>query len=86
MTSKSTPEYVRVRVTTEASQEEVRERSPGLWHIRIREKPKQGEANARVRIILARSLGIPTEALRLVKGSTSPSKTYLITNTHAVCK
>jgi uncharacterized protein YggU (UPF0235/DUF167 family) len=39
-----------------------------------------------VRTVLARSLGIPTEALRLVKGSTSTSKTYLITNTYALCK
>jgi uncharacterized protein YggU (UPF0235/DUF167 family) len=86
MTTKNTAQYIRVRVTTEASKEEVREHSPGLWHIRIREKPKQGEANARVRAVLARRLSIPTESLRLVKGSTSPSKTYLITNTHALCK
>jgi uncharacterized protein YggU (UPF0235/DUF167 family) len=78
--------YVRARVTTEAREESVVEHAPGLWHIRVREKPERGSANARVRALIARHLGVPEGTLRLIKGATSPSKTFLFVNTHAPCK
>ena len=82
----ATPQYVRARIITEAREESAVEHSPGLWHIRIREKPERGSANARVRSLLARILNVPEGSLRLIKGATSPSKTYLLTNAHASCK
>ena len=48
--------------------------------VEVREKAQNGEANRRVRELLAHTLNVPIQTLRLVKGTTSPSKTYLLTN------
>jgi len=68
--------YVRVRVTPGVRTESVRERS-GVYHIAVREKAEGGLANARVRDVLARALGLEAARVRLVKGATSPSKLFL---------
>jgi uncharacterized protein len=70
--------YVRVRVKAGARKERVSEEK-GVYTIEVREKTERGEANARVREVLARALCVRPETLHLVKGMTSPSKTYLLT-------
>lgn len=68
--------YVRVRVTPGVRTESVSERS-GVYHIAVREKAEGGLANARVRDVLARALGLERAQVRLVKGATSPAKLFL---------
>ena len=80
MNAQTIQSYIRVRVAPNMPREEVVEHSPGLWHIRIREKPRMGAANTRVKAVLAKHLNVPPGQLRLIKGATSPSKTYLLTN------
>lgn len=73
--------YVKVRVRTGCRREQV-EHMKDLWKIEVRERAERGEANRRVKELLALHLRVPDRALRLIKGATSPSKLYLLTNTH----
>jgi uncharacterized protein YggU (UPF0235/DUF167 family) len=77
-TNTVTKKYVRVRAKTKARQETVREERD-TFYIAVKEKAERGEANARIRLILAEKLGCSSKQLRLVKGGTSPSKIYLLT-------
>jgi len=71
--------YVKVRVRAGCRRESV-EQVNDHWTIAVRERPERGEANARVKTLLARHLKVPERALRLIKGATTPSKLYLLTN------
>lgn len=53
-----------------------------MYTVEVREKAERGEANDRVRTLLAETLCVRTTDLRLTKGATSPSKLYLLTNHH----
>jgi uncharacterized protein YggU (UPF0235/DUF167 family) len=50
------------------------------FYIEVKEKAERNEANARVKQLLATELGCTSRELRLIKGATSPSKTYLQVN------
>jgi uncharacterized protein YggU (UPF0235/DUF167 family) len=72
-----------VRVKTGARKEKVTQEKEDLWHIEVREKAERGEANKQVRALLARELDCLPKELRLIKGQTQPSKTFLFTkHTH----
>lgn len=73
-------QYIRVRVTTGAKKQQI-EKKKDIYHISVKEKPQNGNANSRVRQLLATELGCTQKQLRLVKGHTTPSKTYLLRNT-----
>jgi uncharacterized protein YggU (UPF0235/DUF167 family) len=47
----------------------------GALRIAVRAAPERGRANDEVRAVLARVLGVPTSALLVSTGATSPSKT-----------
>ena len=70
--------YIHVRVTTKARTECILEKN-GMYFIQVKEKAERGEANKRVRELLALAQNCKPEELRLVKGGRSPSKTYLLT-------
>ncbi|MBP9760257.1 MAG: DUF167 domain-containing protein [Candidatus Pacebacteria bacterium] len=70
--------YVRVRVKAGTRKERILQVAERVYTIEVREKAERGEANARVRALLADILGVRPEELRLVKGATSPSKVYLL--------
>lgn len=69
--------YVKVRVHAGCRRESA-ERVKDYWVVSVREHAERGEANRRVKEILAQKLTVPERSLRLVKGATSPSKLYLL--------
>jgi uncharacterized protein YggU (UPF0235/DUF167 family) len=71
--------YIRVRVTTGAKKQTVLKQKD-VYHISVKEKPERGSANEKVRSVLARELGEHVQNLSLIKGHTTPSKTYLLHN------
>lgn len=76
-TSMKENKYIHVRVTTKARTECILEKN-GTFFIQVKEKAERGEANKRVRELLAQTQNCKPEELRLVKGGRSPSKTYLL--------
>ncbi len=72
-------EYIRVRVTTNAKKETLH-KNRDMFFITVKEKAKEGKANKRVRELLSQTLGCRPQQLRMVKGATTPSKTYLFIN------
>ena len=46
----------------------------GIWHVKVRAKPKDGEANAYLLKILATHFKIPISKIRLLKGQKSRYK------------
>ncbi len=71
--------YIKVRVKAGARKERVVAKADDTYIIEVREKPERGEANKRVRELLAEALHAQEAHVRLVKGSTSPSKIYSCT-------
>jgi uncharacterized protein len=74
------PTYIQVRAEPGSRKESVAQMSTTKWKVSVREHAEQGAANVRIRTVLAGALGVDPKALRLVKGATSPSKLYLLTN------
>lgn len=72
-------QYIHVRATTKARTECILEKN-GTYHIQVKEKAERGEANKRIRELLAQTLHCTSKELHLVKGGRSPSKTYLFSN------
>ena len=70
--------YVRVRVITQAKKEHVEKRKD-VYHVSVKEKPLKGNANMKIRQLIAKEIGCKEKQLRLIKGHTTPSKTYLLT-------
>lgn len=73
--------YIHVRVTTNAKKEVVQKKK-NIYIVTVKEKAKEGRANKRVRELLSHTFGCSPQHLRMVKGATTPSKTYLLTNQH----
>lgn len=72
--------YIHVRVQTKSRTESI-EYKNDKYFISVKEKAERGLANARVKTLLATQLQCNPKSLRLVKGSTTTSKTYLLGNT-----
>lgn len=66
-----------VRVTPGARGESL-EIAGGSLVIRVRAKPKDGEANEAVLALLARALNVPRSSLALLRGATSREKVVQI--------
>lgn len=70
---------ITVRVHTAAKQEGVLEGLKRL-EISVKEKPRDGEANARVRMLLASHYNVPLSRVTLVKGHRQSSKIFSVDN------
>lgn len=78
----SNPKYIHVRVTTKSRKESITPSDKkDTYLISVKEKAELGLANARVKELLVQALHCNPSHLRLVKGGTSPSKTFLLNNT-----
>lgn len=66
--------YVKVRVTTGAKREDVRQESETHFSITVREKAERNEANARIRELIAVHFNVAVKKVRIVNGHQSPSK------------
>lgn len=71
--------YIRVRAKTKAREETIVKKND-TYYVTVKEKPERGVANVRIRNILAETLNCDPKQLHLVKGGTTPSKTFLLIN------
>ncbi len=69
---------VRVRVTPDARKESLIEIKPNVLAISVKEGAERGEANARVKTLVARHYGVNESRVRLHTGHTSRSKVFNI--------
>lgn len=72
--------YIRANVTAGAKKEQVTCVSADRYDIWVREPAERNLANGRVRTLLARAVGVPEGAVRLVAGHRSPRKVFSITS------
>ncbi len=75
--------YIRVRAKTKTKHETIEEKK-GVYYIHVKEKAERGEANKKIREMLAKEINCNPKRLRLVKGAKTTSKTYLLANTKQV--
>lgn len=71
--------YIHVRAKTKAKKEEVKLKK-GKYFISVKEKAERGKANAKILQLLANKLQCNPKNLRMIKGGTKTSKTYLLVN------
>ena len=69
---------IRVRVTPRGGRDALTLDDAGAIHVRVTAPPEDGKANAAVRKLLARALGIAPSRLTLVGGATSRDKLFRI--------
>jgi len=65
---------ISVRVQPRASQDRITRDEDGRWKVYVTAAPAGGEANAAVRAVLARALGIAKGKVTIVRGETSRTK------------
>jgi uncharacterized protein (TIGR00251 family) len=64
-----------VRVVPNASRDEIVERGPLGWKVRLAAPPVDGAANERLVRFLAETFDVPKSAIRIVSGHTGRTKT-----------
>jgi len=70
--------HIRVRVTTQAKQENLIEEGKGLLRISVKEPAEDNRANRRVLELVARHFNLPSAKIRMLKGHRQSSKTLEI--------
>lgn len=70
---------IRVNVTPGSRRERVSVRAPDVLDMSVREEAERGEANERVRQLVALHYKVAIPAVRLVTGHKSPRKTFSVT-------
>ncbi len=68
--------YIRVHAHPGERREKVEKIKDNEYRISVREEAERGEANDRIKIILAKELGVEMKSLRLKTGRNSPSKLF----------
>lgn len=68
--------YIRVNATPGAKKELVTKIAPDRYVICVKEPAERNLANGRVRELLARELGLPVTALKIISGHRSPHKIF----------
>ena len=66
--------HLKVRVSTDATKDEVTELAPDTLVISVRAKPERNEANRRMLELVAEHLGVAVGRIRLIHGHHSPAK------------
>lgn len=69
---------IRVHVSPGARRERLEESKRGIFTIAVREKAKGGEANNRVRELLAFHFGVALTQVRFISGAYSERKSFEI--------
>ena len=70
---------IRIKVKTNSKRETVTALPDGRFEVAVQAKPEGGLANDRVRELLAEYFHVSLEHVRIVRGSTTPTKTVKIT-------
>lgn len=69
---------IAVRVTPRGGRDAVTLDEAGVIHVRVTTAPEDGKANAAVRKLLARALGVAPSRLTLTGGATSRDKVFRV--------
>jgi uncharacterized protein len=69
---------IRVKVRTSVKSELVEEGKDGHFLIAVNEPRKEGRANERVCVLLAKRFGVPSDRIRIIRGKDQSSKTVRI--------
>jgi uncharacterized protein (TIGR00251 family) len=72
--SHSKDNWLTLKVTPNASRDEIAGFIDGVLHVKICATPVKGKANKELIAFLSRALGVKRSALAIVKGQTSRSK------------
>jgi len=70
--------FLKVKVFPNSKKEEIIKKSEDEFEIKIKEKAERGEANKRVKEVLARYLNISEEKLILIRGARQRNKIFKI--------
>lgn len=70
--------FIKVKVFPNSKIEEVVKKSENSFEIKVKEKPKNNEANFRVFSVLSSYFKIPRAKIRLVKGAKEKNKIFEI--------
>ncbi|HMB26188.1 MAG TPA: DUF167 domain-containing protein [Patescibacteria group bacterium] len=69
---------IKLKVTTKASENKVKQISPDFLEIKTTAVPEKGQANKQVLKLLSKFLKIPKSNLKIIKGTGSKNKTIEI--------
>ena len=70
--------YIKVHAQVGVKKESVIAVSPERYDIAVREPAERNLANARIRVLLARTLALDPKQVRLISGHQSPHKIFAI--------
>jgi len=70
--------FLKVKVFPNSKKEEIIKKSEDEFEIKVKEKAERGEANKRVKEVLARYLNISEEKLILIRGAKQRNKIFKI--------
>jgi len=70
--------FLKVKVFPNSKKEEIIKKSEDEFEIKIKEKAERGEANKRVKEVLARYLNVSEEKLILIRGAKQRNKIFKI--------
>ena len=68
------PRLIKLKVRAGSKESSLLRRADDSFEVRVRARAERGLANQEAIALLAAALGVPAKRLRIVKGSTSPSK------------
>lgn len=66
--------FIKIKVQTNCKKEGIIKKGEDSFLIKVKEKPIQGKANARILEMISGYLGIEAEKIRIIKGSKTPNK------------
>ncbi|OGK63042.1 hypothetical protein A2334_00175 [Candidatus Roizmanbacteria bacterium RIFOXYB2_FULL_38_10] len=69
---------IKVKVQPQSSKDFLIKKSEDQFEIGVKEKPEQGAANQKVKMILSAYFHVSPQAIRLLKGGKKPSKIFEI--------
>jgi len=72
---------IKVKVFPDSKKEEIAKKSEDSFAIKVKEKPREGQANERVFEILSFYFKVPKSKIRLIKGFKERNKIFEIKTT-----
>ena len=71
-------QYIHVKVTAGAGEEEFKEKSSDHFEISVKEKAQRNEANNRIIELVAKHFKVPVKKVRIINGHHHPSKLLVV--------
>ena len=78
MTALTNAVNLHLKITPNASRNEITDYIDGILHVKIAAPPVKGKANRELTIFLSRVLGINKSALSIINGQTSRNKVIIV--------